>query len=235
MDVFTLSRNWFNFSFENPELISPNHTALYFFCIEHCNRLGWKEKFGLPTTMAKDAIGIRSYNTYINTLNDLVEWGFIKMIEKSKNQYSSNIVALSKFDKALDKALDKAIIKHVTKQRESISSIDIQETTEQETKKPNGFTPFDFFGVGIEIDHRKPEALRDAARHYWATGQKKYKDEMYFEFFSHWEALTKKNKMLWQEQKTFNLPKRLSTWASNSKNWQKPLSNISTANNVLFL
>ena len=137
MDVFKLSRQWFDWSFENPELIKPNHTALYFFIIEQCNRLGWKEKFGLPTTMAKEAIGIKSYNTYIETLNDLVVWGFITMIEKSKNQYSSNIVALSNFDKAHNKALDKALIKHASKQSEStgesISSIDIQETIEQET------------------------------------------------------------------------------------------------------
>jgi len=106
MNGYDLSRKWFDWSFENPERINPNHTALYFFIIEHCNRLGWKEKFGLPTTMAKEAIGIRSYNTYINTLNDLVEFGFINLIEKSKNQYSSNIVALSNFDKAPDKALD---------------------------------------------------------------------------------------------------------------------------------
>ncbi|MCB0743726.1 MAG: hypothetical protein KDC67_07480, partial [Ignavibacteriae bacterium] len=78
-----------------------------------------REKFGFPTEMAKDAIGIKSYNTYIKTLNDLVDWGFIKMIERSKNQYSSNIIALSYFDKALDKALDKAITKHLTKQSES--------------------------------------------------------------------------------------------------------------------
>ena len=84
MDSYTLSRNFFNWSFENPEKIKPNHIALYFFCIEHCNRLGWKGKFGLPTTMAKEAIGISSYNTYINTLNDLVDFGFIKLIEKSK-------------------------------------------------------------------------------------------------------------------------------------------------------
>ena len=137
MDVFKLSRDWFDFSFENPEKIKPNHAALYFFCIEHCNRLGWKGKFGLPTTMAKEAIGISSYNTYINTLRDLCDWGFIKMIEKSKNQYSSNIIAISNFDKALDKALDKAMIKHstkhVSKQSESIGSIDIQETNIQET------------------------------------------------------------------------------------------------------
>ena len=137
MDVFKLSRQWFDWSFENPELIKPNHTALYFFIIEQCNRLGWKEKFGLPTTMAKEAIGIKSYNTYIETLNDLVEWGFIKMIEKSKNQYSSNIVALSNFDIAHNKALDKALIKNASKQSEStgesISSIAIQETREHET------------------------------------------------------------------------------------------------------
>ena len=138
MDVFKLSRQWFDWSFENPELIKPNHTALYFFIIEQCNRLGWKEKFGLPTTMAKEAIGIKSYNTYIETLNDLVVWGFITMIEKSKNQYSSNIVALSNFDKAHNKALDKALIKHASKQSEStgesINSIDIQETIEPETR-----------------------------------------------------------------------------------------------------
>jgi hypothetical protein len=140
INVYQLSRNWFDWCFENPELISPNHSALYFFCIEHCNRLGWKEKFGLPTTMAKDAIGIRSYNTYIKTLNELVDFGFIKLIEKSKNQYSSNIIALSNNVKAHNKALDKALIKHVTKQSEStqqsIDSINKQDTSIQETNIP---------------------------------------------------------------------------------------------------
>jgi len=115
MNSYELSRLWFDWAFSNPSKITPAHGILYFFCIEHCNRLGWKKEFGLPTGMAKEAIGIRSYNTYKKVLDDLVEWGFIKMIEKSKNQYSSNIIALSKFDKAHDKALDKAIIKHMTK------------------------------------------------------------------------------------------------------------------------
>jgi hypothetical protein len=131
MNSYELSRKWFDWCYENPEKISPNHSALYFFIIEHCNRLGWKQKFGLPTTMAKEAIGIRSYNTYITTLNNLVEFGFIELIEKSKNQYSSNIIALLNFDKAHDKALDKALIKHTTKQLQSIDSIDKQETKEQ--------------------------------------------------------------------------------------------------------
>lgn len=137
LDYFKLVRDFWDFSFENPELIKPNHCALYLFAVEHCNRLGWKPKFGFPTEMVKDAIGIKSYTTYISTLNDLVDWRFIKMIEKSKNQYSSNIIAIVYFDKALDKALDKAFIKHDVKQSESNiqsnSSIDKQDTIIQYT------------------------------------------------------------------------------------------------------
>ncbi len=132
LNSYQLSRTFFDWCFENPEKISPTHIAMYFFIIEHCNRLGWKEKFGLPTVMVKEAIGIRNFRTYTNTLNDLVEWGFIIMIEKSKNQYSSNIVAIVKnakaHTKAPAKALDKAMQSHLQKQSKSIVSIDKQET-----------------------------------------------------------------------------------------------------------
>jgi len=116
---YELSRRWFDFCFENPNKIKPIHTAIYFFAVEHCNRLGWKKKFGFPTTMAMEALGIRSYNTYIEAFNELIEFGFIHLIEKSRNQYSSNIIALSNFDEALDEALDKALMKHNQKQHES--------------------------------------------------------------------------------------------------------------------
>ena len=139
MNGYDLSRKFTDFCFENPSKIKPNHYALYFFAIEHCNRLGWKKEFGLPTTMTMEAIGVRSYNTYVNTFNDLVEFGFFNLVERSKNQYSSNIIALSNFNKALDKALDKAFIKHDTKQSEStqqsIDSIIKQITSNQYTKK----------------------------------------------------------------------------------------------------
>jgi len=130
MNSYELSRNWFDWSFENPELTNPSHTAVFFYAIDQCNRLGWKEKFGFPSQRAMDAVGIKSYNTYIKTLNDLVEWGFVKMIQKSKNQHTANIIAISKNDKALDKALDKATSKANQKQDESTvqskSSIDKQ-------------------------------------------------------------------------------------------------------------
>ncbi|NBU82416.1 MAG: hypothetical protein EBS55_12285, partial [Flavobacteriaceae bacterium] len=202
MNSYELSRKWFDWCFENPEKINPNHSALYFFCIEHCNRLGWKEKFGLPTTMAKEAIGIRSYNTYINTLNDLVDFGFIKLIEKSKNQFSSNIIALSNFNKALDKALDKALIKHTTKQREStsesISSIDKQYNKEQGTKNN-------------DIEERKLK-FAETIKPFLST----YNRDTLKEFYDYWTEPNKSNTKFKQElQKTWSLKSRLERWTKN--------------------
>lgn len=139
MDIYSLSRAFWDFSFENPDKVRPNHISIYFFAIEHCNRLGWKQKFGLPTSMVMEAIGVKSYNTYAIAFKDLVDWGFFELVQKSKNQYSSNIIALSKNVKAIDKALDKALIKHGSKQSESteqsIDSIYIQDTSVQSTNK----------------------------------------------------------------------------------------------------
>ena len=133
MNSYELSRNWFNYCFDNPEKVKPSHTAVYFFAIEHCNRLGWKEKFGFPSQMVMEAVGIKNWRTYSKVLNDLVDFGFIKMIEISKNQYSSNIIAIVKNTKAPTKALDKALQKHSTKQGQSTVSIDKQLNKEQVT------------------------------------------------------------------------------------------------------
>ena len=140
---YELSRTWFDFCFENPELINPNHTAIYLFAVEHCNRLGWKEKFGFPTQMAMDALGIKKHQTYIKYFNDLVEWNFFSLIQKSKNQYSSNIISLSNAMPKNRKALDKAIIIHGAKQvssngqstGQSNGSINKQQTNKQTNQK----------------------------------------------------------------------------------------------------
>ena len=96
MNTYKLSKDWFEFCYANPEKIKPIHTSVYFFAIDTCNRLGWKEKFGLPTDMVKEALGIGSYNTYKKALNDLIDWQFIEMVQKSQNQYTANIITLKK-------------------------------------------------------------------------------------------------------------------------------------------
>lgn len=170
---YELSRNFFDWSFENPEKVNTNQIALYFYIIEQCNRLGWKEKFGLPTDVAKEAIGIKNYRTYVNALNDLIEFGFIKMIEKSKNQHTSNVVAIVKNTKAHTKALDKAIPKHIQKQSQSTykSKVTINKhiTIEQLNIKPINIFDFknEFLKIGVNekiiIDWLKVRKLKKAS------------------------------------------------------------------------
>lgn len=120
MNSYDLSRMFWDWAFDNPEKISPNHVAIFFFAVEHCNRLGWKDKFGFPSQMTMDAIGIKKHSTYIRYFDDLVEFGFFKLIQKSRNQYSSNIISLTCAMPKNGKALGKAISKHGEKQTESI-------------------------------------------------------------------------------------------------------------------
>lgn len=207
MNSYDLSRQFVDFSFENPSKIKPNHYALYFFSIEHCNRLGWKKEFGIPTTMTMEAIGIKSYNTYIKTFNELIEFGFYKIIERSKNQYSSNVIELLNFNKPLDKALDKAFIKHATKQSEStkqsISSIDKQETNKQINK--------------LTIEDRKAE-FKNSLRPFL----EKYEKSELINFYEYWtEHGEKDRKMRFEKEKSFGLSRRLSTWFKNQKKFEK--------------
>tara|TARA_R110000803_G_scaffold210568_1_gene282704 strand:+ start:16782 stop:17549 length:768 start_codon:yes stop_codon:yes gene_type:complete len=152
LNGYELSRSWFNFAFDNPEMVSPNHAAIFFFAIEHNNRLGGREKFGFPSQMTMDAIGIKNWRTYSKALNDLVDWGFITMIQKSTNQYSANIISLNsatvKNTKAPIKALDKAMLNHSQKHNQSIVSVDKQLnnlTTEQLNNINFAFSDLDKF------------------------------------------------------------------------------------------
>jgi uncharacterized phage protein (TIGR02220 family) len=138
---YSLSRKWFDWCFDNTEKVTPCHTAMYFFIIEHWNRMGWKETFGLPMSSTKDAIGIKNFRTYTKTFNDLVEWGFIKVVQRSKNQYTANIIAIVQNTMATTKALDKALHGHVQKQRRGTYNgtvyIDKPITLEPETIQPD--------------------------------------------------------------------------------------------------
>jgi len=180
MNSYELSRKFCDWAFENPDKIRPIHYAIYFFSIEHCNRLGWKDKFGLPSQMVMEAIGVKNWRTYSSGLKDLVDYGFIEMIEISKNQYSSNIIAIVKNTKASTKALDKALQKHSTKQSQSTVSIDKQlnkETIEQKNTIEFYFELFweaydrkvgrkDSFNLFKKIDSSLYDTIIDKAKEY---------------------------------------------------------------------
>ena len=120
MNGYNLIRAWYNFKFENPHKAKAKHSDFYCYLVDQWNRLGQKDKFGLPTSYTMECLGIGSYNTYKNILQDLIDFGFLKIVKDSKNQHQSKIVALSKIDKATDKALDKATIKATDKALDTI-------------------------------------------------------------------------------------------------------------------
>ena len=168
MNSYELSRNFCNWAFDNPEKVNPNHYAIYYFAIEHCNRLGGKEKFGFPSQMTMEAIGIRKHQTYIKYFNDLIEFGFFKLIEKSKNQYSANIISLVYAIPKKGKALDKAFIKLGAKQTESIGqssdSIDKQINKEQINNDKKDIT---FFWNTYHSISNKEKTDLEASKKYW--------------------------------------------------------------------
>jgi hypothetical protein len=120
MNIYDLSRAWFDFSFEKTEA-KVQHTALFMWCLELNNRLGWKKEFGLPTNDTMEGLSIGNKGTYHQALKDLQEWGFITIVKESKNQYQSCIIKINekcRVKKAT--ALDSALIQHSTQHSSSI-------------------------------------------------------------------------------------------------------------------
>lgn len=162
MNSYELSRNFTDWCFDNPHKVKPIHYAIFYFSIEHCNRLGWKENFGFPSQMVMEAIGVKNWRTYSSGLNELAEFGFIKIIEKSQNQYSSNIIAIVNFTKAHTKPLDKALSNHHTNHSQTTVSIDKQDNNKTINNNDIDFDIFlDWFNKTTNRNFKSiPEATK---------------------------------------------------------------------------
>lgn len=161
-----LRSKYFDWAFENPDLNTPTHTAVFMWIVEKYYRSGCKHKVSLPTSESMEACGIKSYNTYSKVLADLVSWDFVQMLVKAQNQHRCNIVALSNFNKATDeapnKALDKALSKHTTEQvQKQVEST--QQSTDSILRNNditnNGITNNDYTIVSEEETHTNFEQV----------------------------------------------------------------------------
>jgi hypothetical protein len=104
---YELSNGWFEFLKNNVSIVKTNHSALYNYIIHKANKLGWPDEFGLPSENSMHASGFNNYKSYKRTLDDLVEFGVIRLIQESKNQHTSTVIALVNLSKAHTKALPK--------------------------------------------------------------------------------------------------------------------------------
>ena len=174
MNGYNLIRDWYNFKFENPSKVKAIHSDFYCYLIDRWNRLGQKNEFGLPTSVTMESLGIGSYNTYKKTLNDLIDFGFIKVVSESKNQHQSKVIALSKNDKATDKALDEANNKAIYKATDTIIKQKNKETKELYRSFAHLSISIDEFKK-LEIDYTKQQIdnALDSIENY--KDNKKYK------------------------------------------------------------
>lgn len=165
MTGYGLTRDWFDWAFDNPDLNTPTHTALYLWYVEKWNRCGQKEKISVTTSESMDAIGVKSRNTLSKVFGDLVKWGFVRVVVESKNQYACNIITLaqnlSKHEDSTRTTLDKALIQHSSKHEDNTvaSTRTINKQVNKETSKQVNKEHdiregeiFDFFGKEPETD-----------------------------------------------------------------------------------
>lgn len=154
---YSFSRQWFDFVFENPQKITPVHAALWFWLIELNNRLNWIKEIGVPTDRAMTAIGTKSFNTYKKAMDDLIEWGFVRLVSKSTNQHTANVFQLVKFPKLdnvatsnFDEAKKSATSKFDTSQMKQTGLLHQNLTPHNDIDKP--FKPFPNFFKSEKIN-----------------------------------------------------------------------------------
>lgn len=190
LNSYELSRAFFDFVFENPDIVKPTHIAVYFYCVEHCNRLGWKSKFGLPSLLVREIVGIKNFRTYDSTLKDLIAWKFIKLHQKSTNQYTANIISLMQHNLNLNDFSQSSLDSSIS--RNNISTSFINTSTSNLSN----------------IDDRIKSFI-DAVNLFSGS----YDDDLISNFIKYWTEKTTDNKYFKAElQKTFSIETRLTKW-----------------------
>lgn len=138
---YILTRKWFDFAFEKSDA-KCHHTSIYLWLVELNNRFAWKSEFGVPTKDTMEGLSIGNKSTYLSAIKDLNEWGFIKIVKESKNQYQSMIVHLchNENEPTLVSALDTALKQHSDSIESGIgvSTVPIVKQVNKKTKK---YTP----------------------------------------------------------------------------------------------
>lgn len=144
MNGYQLTRQWFEWRFNNPGKLSSAHAELYFYIVDRWNYFGQKPEFGLPRLHTMEVLSIGSRNTYKKLFGDLIEHGFIKLIRESCNQYHhASIIALSKFEQAPETPLDTPTEQSPEQAPDPIDKSNNLGTKELKKER------FDFSGYGI--------------------------------------------------------------------------------------
>jgi hypothetical protein len=178
--------------------------VLYFFLLNTCNALHWKQPFGQSDRFLSLSLGF-SINTIRGAKNRLKQRGLIDFKAPEKNgkgiegQTKYVILSVSNFDIVPDTDADTDADRDTDNNlRQDKRRKDKKENIEKR-KSFKEFTKQDFI-----------EELK--------LHSEKYSKEMLKDFFIYWTEPNEKGKMKFQLQKTWSTAGRLSTWSRNDFN-----------------
>lgn len=218
---YQLSRAWFDFAFEHQGELSTTHTAMYLWFVELNNRMGWVKQFYSPASQTMVAIGLKSYKTYKKVFDELVEFGFVKVVKESVNQYTACVIALVNFTEAHTKASPKHIPKHIPKQVQSTyqsnDSINKQETNKQINLKPKTVKKFS----PPSKDNIELYFIEKITESKWSEQDSIFEAKKFFDFYDSKNWMVGSNKMS-------NWKSAVSGWINRSKNYSNGKSNSNT-------
>jgi hypothetical protein len=135
LNGYELSKRFWAFAFNKPEC-KAIHAGIYFFMVDLNNRLGWKESFGLPNESVMEALSIGNRKTLYDALDDLKEWGLIKILSSAINQHTSRVVALCLYEN--EQAHIQAVHRHMDRLStgSDTGSVHIDKPLNLQTQKP---------------------------------------------------------------------------------------------------
>lgn len=183
---------------------NPSDAVLYFFLLNTCNALHWKQPFGQSDRFLSLSLGF-SINTIRGAKNRLKQRGLIDFKAPEKNgkgiegQTKYVILSVSNFDIIPDTDTDRDTDRDTDN---NIRQDKIREDKKEKIKKRKSFKEF------TEQDFKEELKLHS----------EKYSKEMLKDFFIYWTEPNEKGKMKFQLQKTWSTAGRLSTWSRNDFN-----------------
>jgi hypothetical protein len=169
MNGYQLTRQWFEWRFNNPGKLSAGHAELYFYIVDRWNYFGQKAEFGLPRLHTMEVLSIGSRNTYKKLFADLIKHGFIKLIRESCNQYHhSSIIALSKFEQAADTPLDTPTDQATDQPLDPIDKLKNNRTKELKKVKSEFIAPSFEEVKAFFLEHKESLDFLDKCFYYYS-------------------------------------------------------------------
>ncbi len=90
---FDQIKEFYSWSFNNQDKVTPQHISLYLFLINQNNRNNWVEWFKCPYDLGMAGSAIGNKKTYYKCLNDLMEWKFVKY-EHGINNFKAPLIKI---------------------------------------------------------------------------------------------------------------------------------------------